>query len=239
MVQQGRKLVYGFDEGDAGMRDLLGGKGANLAEMARLGLPVPPGFTITTEAYLEYEDRSQQLPEGLWADVREHMRRLENSIGREFGSITNPLLVSVRSGARVSMPGMMDTILNLGINDEIVPGLAGLMGDERPALDAHRRFLQIYANVVMGVESSVFEEILTRRKQGAGVLLDHELGPHHLREVIGDFKTALREATGEDVRTTRGGSSWRLSRQSFGAGTAPVQSGTATTTASLMTGEPP
>ena len=199
MVQQERKLVYGFDEGDAGMRDLLGGKGANLAEMARLGLPVPPGFIITTEAYLEYEDRGQQLPEGLWADVREHMRRLENAIGREFGSTTNPLLVSVRSGARVSMPGMMDTILNLGINDEIMPGLAGLMGDERPALDAHRRFLQIYANVVMGVESSVFEEILTLRKQGAGVLLDHELGPHHLQEVIGDFKTAVREATGEDV----------------------------------------
>ena len=169
MAQQRRKLVYGFDEGNAGMRELLGGKGANLAEMAHLGLPVPPGFIITTEACSEYYERDHQLPEGLWEEVEEHLHGLEKSIGRVFGSTTDALLVSVRSGARVSMPGMMDTILNLGINDEIVPGLARLMGDERPALDAYRRFLQIFASVVMGVEASTFEEILARHKVEAGV----------------------------------------------------------------------
>ena len=199
MVQQTRKLVYRFDEGDANMRNLLGGKGANLAEMSQLGLPVPPGFTITTEACIDYYERDYQLPERLWDKVQEHVHGLEKSIGREFGSTTNPLLVSVRSGARVSMPGMMDTILNLGINDEIVRGLAGLMGDDRPAYDAYRRFLQIYANVVMGVESSTFEDILARRKADAGVQLDHELNPEQLVGVIGDFKEAIRRATGKDV----------------------------------------
>ena len=199
MVQQTRKLVYRFDEGDASMRNLLGGKGANLAEMSQLGLPVPPGFIITTEACIDYYERDHQLPEGLWDKVQEHMHWLEKSIGREFGSTTNPLLVSVRSGARVSMPGMMDTILNLGINDEIVRGLAGLMGDERPAYDAYRRFLQIFANVVMGVESSTFEEILARRKAEVGVQLDYELSSEQLGNVIRDFKAAIRNATGKDV----------------------------------------
>ena len=199
MVKQGNKLVYGFDEGDASMRELLGGKGANLSEMARLGLPVPPGFIITTEVSLDYYERDRQLPEGLWESVQEHMHLLEHSIGREFGSATNPLLVSVRSGARVSMPGMMDTILNLGINDQIVQGLTRLMGDERPALDAHRRFLQIFASVVMGMESSVFEGILAHHKEEAGVRLDHELSPVQLRNVIGDFRAAIRDATGKDA----------------------------------------
>ena len=183
------------------MRDLLGGKGANLSEMAQLGLPVPPGYTITTEACLDYYQRNGQFPQGLWEDVREHMEWLETSLGRRFGSPTNPLLVSVRSGARVSMPGMMDTILNLGINDDIVRGLAGLMGDERPAFDAYRRFLQIFASVVLGAESSIFEEILARHKEAAGVQLDHELDAQQLRHVIDDFKSAVRSATGADVPT--------------------------------------
>ncbi len=199
MVQQRKKLIYRFDEGNAGMRDLLGGKGANLCEMAQLGLPVPPGFVITTEVCRDYYGTEGRLPEGLWDDVKENMGWLENSIGRQFGSKTSPLLVSVRSGARVSMPGMMDTILNLGINDDIVQGLAGLMGAERPALDAHRRFLQIYASVVMGMESSTFEEILARRKGEAGVQQDYELAPEHLRDVIRDFKAAIRRASGKDV----------------------------------------
>ena len=199
MVQQTRKLVYRFDEGDASMRNLLGGKGANLAEMSQLGLPVPPGFIITTEACIDYYERDDQLPEGLWDKVQEHIHWLEKSIGREFGSTTNPLLVSVRSGARVSMPGMMDTILNLGINDEIVRGLAGLMGDERPAYDAYRRFLQIFANVVMGVESSTFEEILARHKAEVGLQLDYELSSEQMGNVIKDFKAAIRNATGKDV----------------------------------------
>ena len=198
MVQQKKKLVYRFDEGDASMRDLLGGKGANLCEMAQLGLPVPPGFIITTEACSDYQTDGQ-LPEGLWDDVRENMAHLNKSIGREFGSPSNPLLVSVRSGARVSMPGMMDTILNLGMNEQIIPGLAGLMGDERPAFDAYRRFLQIFASVVMGVESSTFEEILARRKREANVQLDHELSPEQIRGVINDFKAAINHATGREV----------------------------------------
>ena len=199
MVEQTRKLVYRFDEGDASMRNLLGGKGANLAEMSQLGLPVPPGFIITTEACIDYYERDDQFPEGLWDKVQEHMHWLEKSIGREFGSTTSPLLVSVRSGARVSMPGMMDTILNLGINDEIVRGLAGLMGDERPAYDAYRRFLQIFANVVMGMESSTFEDILARQKSAVGVQLDSELNSEQLGNVIRDFKAAIRNATENDV----------------------------------------
>ena len=164
MARQGKKWVYRFDEGNSSMRDLLGGKGANLCEMARLGLPVPPGSIITTEACLKYYEGDDQLPEGLWEEVQTHMGWLEKSIGREFGASTNPLLVSVRSGARVSMPGMMDTILNLGINDEIVNGLARLMGDERPALDAQRRFIQVFGSVVMGMDASVFEEMLAGTK---------------------------------------------------------------------------
>ena len=199
MVQQKRKLVYRFDEGDASMRDLLGGKGANLCEMAQLGLPVPPGFIITTEACLDYYDRDGRLPDGLWEDVVENIASLEASIGREFGSTTNPLLVSVRSGARVSMPGMMDTVLNLGINDDIAAGVAGIMGDERPAFDAYRRFLQIFGGVVMGVEASTFEEILARRKVEAGAQLDHELNPEQLRVVIKDFKGTIRDVTGKEV----------------------------------------
>ena len=196
---QGTKLVYSFDEGDAGMRDLLGGKGANLCEMARLGLPVPPGFVITTEACLEYLNRDHQLPEGLWEEVQEHMSQLEQAAGRSLGSKTNPLLVSVRSGGRVSMPGMMDTILNLGINDEIVHGLGALMGDDRPAFDAYRRFLQIYASVALDVDAQAFEEILARRKKGAGVREDYELNPQQLQDVIGDFSAAILSSTGEVV----------------------------------------
>ena len=199
MVKQKKKMVYRFDEGDAGMRELLGGKGANLCEMAQLGLPVPPGFIITTEACIDYYDRGRELPDGLWENVIENMGWLESSMEKKFGSTANPLLVSVRSGARVSMPGMMDTILNLGINDEIVKGLAQLMGDERPALDAYRRFLQIFASVVMGVESDVFEGILSRHKEEADVQMDFELNPEQLRNVIKEFKSAIKNSAGRDV----------------------------------------
>ena len=199
MVEQKRKFVYRFDEGNARMRDLLGGKGANLCEMTRLELPVPPGYIVTTEACRDYYVGDGQLPVGLWDEIRDNMSWLERSVGREFGSVNNPLLVSVRSGARVSMPGMMDTILNLGINDEIVKGLANLMKDQRPALDAQRRFLQIFANVVMDVDSSLFEDILARHKEEAGVRLDHELTPIRLRNVIKDFTSAIRGDTSKDV----------------------------------------
>ena len=196
MVQK-TKMVYGFDEGNAAMRDLLGGKGANLAEMAGMGLPVPPGFTVTTEACLSYFHQDRRMPEGLWDQVQEYMERLETASGKGFGSPINPLLVSVRSGARVSMPGMMDTILNLGVNDLMVQGLAELMGDERSAYDAYRRFLQLYAQVVMHVPSETFEAILASHKADAGVSQDHELSASHLKRVAADFKAAIQEATGE------------------------------------------
>ena len=181
------------------MRDLLGGKGSGLCEMARLGLPVPPGFVITTQACLEYFADSEQFPAGLWAAVQKNVARLEKVMGRGFGSSTNPLLLSVRSGAKVSMPGMMDTILNLGINDQIVDGLASLMGDARPAYDAYRRFLQIYADVVMDVDHDTFERILAEHKERAGVKLDYQLSADELQQVISDFKAAIRQATGGDV----------------------------------------
>jgi len=193
---QAGKLVYRFDEGNASMVDLLGGKGSNLCEMARLGLPIPPGFVVTTEACLDYFARGKQFSPGLWESIQEYVHQLEESMGRGFGITTNPLLVSVRSGAKISMPGMMDTILNLGINDDLVNGLATLMGDPRPAYDAYRRFLQIYADVVMEVEHDTFEEILADHKEQAGVELDYELDAEQLRGVIADFRAAIRQAAG-------------------------------------------
>jgi len=161
------KLVYRFDEGNASMGELLGGKGSNLCEMARLGLPVPPGFVITTQVCRDYLSKNQTLPEDLEKSIRDNIQQLEKSIGRNFGSTSSPLLVSVRSGAPISMPGMMGTILNLGINDQIVEGLASIMGDPRPAYDAYRRFIQIYSEVVMDVDPEPFEQVLrcTKRKR--------------------------------------------------------------------------
>ncbi len=196
---QSKKMVYSFDEGDASMRSLLGGKGANLCEMAKLGLPVPPGFIITTEACLDYYDLDHELPAGLWDQVQEKLHGLEATLGRELGSTDNPLLVSVRSGARISMPGMMDTILNLGVCDDNVDALARHMNDERPAYDAYRRFLQIFASIVFGMEAYQFEIILAGHKERVGKTLDHELTPNELRAVIADFKAAVREHTGRDV----------------------------------------
>ena len=198
---QARKLVYRFDEGNASMVDLLGGKGSNLCEMARLGLPIPPGFVVTTEACLDYFARGQKFSPELWESIQEYVHQLEESMGRGFGSTINPLLVSVRSGAKISMPGMMDTILNLGINDELVNGLATLMSDPRPAYDAYRRFLQIYADVVIEVEHDTFEEILADHKEQAGVELDYELDAEQLRGVIADFRAAIRQAAGAEVPT--------------------------------------
>ena len=193
------KLVYRFEEGDASMAGLLGGKGGNLCEMVRLGLPIPPGFVVTTAACLDYFAQGQQFPPGLWETIQENVSLLEKSMGRGLGSATNPLLVSVRSGAKVSMPGMMDTILNLGINDHIVKGLASLMGDPRPAYDAYRRFLQTYAGVVMGVKPDPLEHILASHKKRAGVDLDYELSAEQLQSIIADFKGAIRQAAGAEV----------------------------------------
>ena len=198
-VDQTRKLVYRFDEADASLTDLLGGKGSKLCDMVKLGLPVPPGFVISTETCRDYFSRDYRLPDGLTDSIRENIGVLENATGRRFGSPVKPLVVSVRSGAKVSMPGMMDTILNLGINDEIADGLANLMIDPRPAYDAYRRFLQLYANVVLGMEATALEDVFANHKTKAGVTQDHQMTPPALMAVIVDFKEAIRRATETEV----------------------------------------
>ena len=195
------KWVYGFGggaaEGGAGMRELLGGKGANLAEMSTLGLPVPPGFTITTEVCSAYYQNRERYPGGLDGEVAAALEAVEKLAGASFGDPENPLLVSVRSGARASMPGMMDTVLNLGLNDRTVQGLAGHAGDERFAYDSYRRFIQMFGDVVLGVEHHHFEEILELHKEDKGVVLDTELDADDWRAVIGEYQNKIIEITGE------------------------------------------
>jgi len=195
------KMIYFFGgaetEGDASMRDLLGGKGANLAEMAKLGLPVPPGFTITTEV-CRYFVKNGKLPDGFEEEFRKYLRRLEEVTGKRFGDPKNPLLVSVRSGAKFSMPGMMDTILNIGLNDEIVKGLSELTGDERFAYDAYRRLIQMFGNVVMGIDKNEFEKHLEEMKKKRGVSSDSELTAEDLKELVEIYKKVYKEHTGED-----------------------------------------
>ncbi|MEE9262428.1 MAG: PEP/pyruvate-binding domain-containing protein, partial [Dehalococcoidia bacterium] len=198
-MTESRKYIYRFSEGNAQMRNLLGGKGANLSEMVGLGLPVPPGFIITTDVSLEYYKIGKKMPDGLWEDIQAHMHELEANVGRKLGDANNPLLVSVRSGSRFSMPGMMDTILNLGVNDQVVEGLARQMNDRRPAFDAYRRFLQIFGDVAMEVPSSVFEEILEECKRKAGVQLDHELSVDQLVPLVDDFKKVILQHVGGEV----------------------------------------
>ncbi|MBF17007.1 MAG: pyruvate, phosphate dikinase [Hirschia sp.] len=189
------KWVYDFgggaSDGDASMKNLLGGKGANLAEMASLGLPVPPGFTITTELCTAFYKLDRKYPDDLSAQVEASLKMLEGKTGKQFGSSDNPLLVSVRSGARASMPGMMDTVLNLGLNDDTVIGLAKLSGDERFAYDSYRRFIQMYSNVVLGLDHDEFEYILENYKDTQGYILDTELSAEEWKEIIVQFKKAV------------------------------------------------
>jgi pyruvate,orthophosphate dikinase len=196
------KLVYGFgagrSDGSAAMKELLGGKGANLAEMASLGLPVPPGFTITTEVCAAYYANGRKLPDGLKEQVEAALADVGKAVGAVFGDVRSPLLVSVRSGARASMPGMMDTILNLGLNDQTVEGLAARTGNARFAYDSYRRFIQMYANVVLGVDHGVFEDILDTHKNLNGHSLDTDLDADDWREVIGKYKDAVRQETKAD-----------------------------------------
>ena len=196
----GKKSIYFFargqTEGRADMKNLLGGKGANLAEMTSLGIPVPPGFTITTEVCTQFYANGRRWPEGLDEEVRAAMRRLEEITGRKFGDPEKPLLVSVRSGARVSMPGMMDTILNLGLNDQTVEGLARL-ADARFAYDSYRRFVQMYGNVVMGVPSEEYEKLIDEVKERKGVTLDTELTAEDWKELVARFKKLTEEKTGK------------------------------------------
>jgi pyruvate,orthophosphate dikinase len=193
--------VYGFGgsktEGDSSMRNLLGGKGANLAEMASLGLPVPPGFTITTEVCTAYYDNDKSYPADLKAQVEAALADVEATMGKKFGDVSNPLLVSVRSGARVSMPGMMDTVLNLGLNDETVEGLAVLSGDERFAWDSYRRFIQMYGDVVLGVDHHEFEEIMDTFKRDNDLALDTDIDADGWREIVADYKRVVEEETGK------------------------------------------
>jgi len=186
-----------FEEGDATMRDLLGGKGAGLAEMSRIGLPVPPGFTITTEACLEYYRRSRQFPAGLMDEVRQKMQVLEDRTGKRFGDAAKPLLVSVRSGAKFSMPGMMDTVLNLGLSYTTVEGLARAAGDARFAYDSFRRFMQMFGNVVLGLKHEQFEELLLAAKRRRGVTQDTELSAGDLNVLTEEYRRLVRERAGQ------------------------------------------
>ena len=194
------KWVYSFgadaNDGRADMKNLLGGKGANLAEMASIGLPVPPGFTITTEVCTAFYDNGNKYPASLDADVKAALAKIEDHVGLKFGDAAKPLLVSVRSGARVSMPGMMDTVLNLGLNDTTVQGLEKASGDPRFAWDSYRRFIQMYGSVVLGVDHHRFEEIIENAKLDAGVNEDTALSPDHWRQVVAEYKSMVEQEKG-------------------------------------------
>ncbi len=191
--QTNTKWVYLFDEGNASMRDLLGGKGAGNAEMTRAGLPVPPGFTITTEACNAYYAEGEHFPPGLWEQVQQALKVVEEKTGKQLGNSSNPLLVSVRSGAKFSMPGMMDTVLNLGLNDQTVEGLARETGNQRFAYDAYRRFIQMFAKIVMGIDPELFERALDEMKQRAGASTDADLPVESLKQLVQQFKDIVSQ----------------------------------------------
>ena len=196
-----KKYVYLFSEGDATMRNLLGGKGANLAEMTRLGMPVPQGFTITTEACTQYYEDGKQINKEIQDEIFEYIAKMEEITGKKFGDKENPLLVSVRSGARASMPGMMDTILNLGLNEEVVETLAKKSGNPRWAWDCYRRFIQMYSDVVMEVGKKYFEQLIDKMKEVKGVKLDVELDANDLKELANEFKAEYKSKIGEEFPT--------------------------------------
>ena len=192
------KFVYLFSEGNGKMRELLGGKGANLAEMTNLGMPVPQGFTITTEACTQYYEDGEQINDEIQAQIMEYIAKMEEITGKKFGDLENPLLVSVRSGARASMPGMMDTILNLGLNEEVVEVIAKMSGNPRWAYDCYRRFIQMYSDVVMEVGKKYFEELIDQMKAKRGVTQDVELTAEDLKELAGQFKAEYKSKIGQD-----------------------------------------
>ena len=200
-----KRYIYAFGggraEGDATMRDLLGGKGAGLAEMTNAGLPVPPGFTITTEACNDYFGAGEKLPDGLWDDVLAAVKDVEHEAGKGFGDASNPLLVSVRSGAKFSMPGMMDTVLNLGLNEQTLHGLVALTGNERFGWDAYRRFIQMFGRIVMDVDGEKFDHALDAAKSKRGVTQDTELDAAALQEVVRAFLAIVRESAGREFPT--------------------------------------
>ena len=195
------KYVYLFSEGNAKMRELLGGKGANLAEMTGLGLPVPQGFTISTEACTQYYEDGQKINDEIQAQIMEYIEKMEAITGKKFGDKENPLLVSVRSGARASMPGMMDTILNLGLNEEVVNVIAEKSDNPRWAWDCYRRFIQMYSDVVMEVGKKYFEQLIDAMKEKRGVTQDVELTADDLKELAGQFKAEYKSKIGTDFPT--------------------------------------
>ncbi len=200
--QAAKRYIYawgdGGAEGNAQMRDLLGGKGAGLAEMTIAGLPTPPGFTITTEACNDYFDAGERLPDGLWDDVLEAVKEVERRTGKGFGDPANPLLVSVRSGAKFSMPGMMDTVLNLGLNEQTLQGLVALTGNERFGWDAYRRFIQMFGRIVMEVSGERFDHALEAAKTTHGAQQDTDLDAAALRDLVAEFKSIVKADTGRD-----------------------------------------
>ncbi|MDD7040537.1 MAG: pyruvate, phosphate dikinase [Oscillospiraceae bacterium] len=196
-----KKYVYLFKEGNGSMRELLGGKGANLAEMTNLGLPVPQGFTITTEACTQYYEDGRKINDDIQAEIMEYVGKMEEITGKKFGDLENPLLVSVRSGARASMPGMMDTILNLGLNEEVVEVMAKKSGNPRWAYDCYRRFIQMYSDVVMEVGKKYFEQLIDKMKEEKGVTQDVELSADDLKELARQFKEEYKAKIGEDFPT--------------------------------------
>jgi len=195
-----KKYVYLFEESRATEESLylLGNKGAQLSEMTAIGLPVPPGFTVTTEACREFLAKGGRMPEGLMDQIRKKLALVEKKLGKKFGDADNPLLFSVRSGSYVSMPGMMDTVLNLGLNDKSVAGFAKKTGSERGAWDSYRRLVNMFGDVVMGVAHSKFEEQLTEVKKSKGVRLDTELSVQDLKEVVRRYKQVVKSETGRE-----------------------------------------
>src|SRR5215831_14039259 len=195
------KYVYFFAngkaEGSSALRPLLGGKGSELAEMTNLGVSVPPGFTITTEAWAAYNAGGKKQPQELWQQVTANLARLEAAAGTRLGDAHRPLLVSVRSGARASMPGMMDTVLNLGLNDQTVEGLARRTRNDRFAWDCYRRFITIFGDVVLGIDRHAFDELLDRAKAQAGAKTDADLQPEPLKALVAEFKRLVQARTGK------------------------------------------
>ena len=240
------KTVYFFGngkaEGNKDQKNLLGGKGANLAEMTNIGLPVPAGFTISTEVCLDFV-RTGKYPKSLNSDVNGALAKLERSSGKRFGDANNPLLVSVRSGARASMPGMMDTVLNLGLNDETVQGVISMTQNSRFAYDAYRRFVSMYGDVVLELkptskeERDPFEEILEAKKKARGVTNDTDLSSTDLKQLVAEFKTLVLKRTGKPFPEDPRDQLWERSAPSSARGTTRARSPTASSTRSPIVGE--